>query len=116
MTFKANLLPQAVDSFCQLATSFPEPVHLHAHAGSGIVRGHWGGDLTLERVAAMLKVLTDAATAAEGNLVLPRCPVPWKRDLPVWGRERGDLWLMRQVKRQMDPRNVFNPGRFVGSI
>ena len=110
------MLSQAIASFCQLAATFPEPVQLHAHAGSGIVRGHWGGDLTLERVAAMLKVLTDAATAAEGNLVLPRCPVPWKRDLPVWGRERGDLWLMRQVKRQMDPRNVFNPGRFVGSI
>ncbi len=116
ITFKANMLPQAVASFCPLAATFPEIVHLHAHAGSGIVRGHLGGDLTVERVAAMLKVLTDAATAAEGNLVLPHCPVMWKRDLPVWGQERGDLWLMRQVKKQMDPRNLFNPGRFVGSI
>jgi glycolate oxidase FAD binding subunit len=116
LTFKANLLPQAVAPFCQLAGRLSEVIRLHAHAGSGIVRGHLSGDLTVERVAAMLKELTEAATAAEGNLVLPHCPVTWKRDLPVWGRERGDLWLMRQVKKQMDPRNMFNPGRFVGAI
>jgi FAD/FMN-containing dehydrogenase len=116
LTFKANMLPQAVAPFCQLAARLSEPIRLHAHAGSGIVRGHLGGDLTLGQVAAMLKDLTDAAAAAEGNLVLPHCPVAWKRDLPVWGRERGDLWLMRQVKKQMDPRNLFNPGRYVGAI
>jgi FAD/FMN-containing dehydrogenase len=42
--------------------------------------------------------------------------VAWKRQLPVWGRERGDLWLMRRVKEQLDPRHLFNPGRFVGGI
>jgi glycolate oxidase FAD binding subunit len=116
LTFKANLLPQAVAAFCQQAATLPEPVCLHAHAGSGIVRGHFDGDLTLPRVAAMLKELTDAAVRAEGNLVLPRCPVEWKRELPVWGRERGDLGLMRQVKEKLDPNNIFNPGRFVGGI
>lgn len=116
LTFKANLLPQAVASFCQQAATLPEPVCLHAHAGSGIVRGHLDGDLTLERVAAMLKELTDAAVRAEGNLVLPRCPVEWKRELPVWGRERGDLWLMCLVKEKLDPHNLFNPGRFVAGI
>ncbi len=116
LTFKANLLPQAVASFCQQAATLPEPIRLHAHAGSGIVRGQFDGDLTLPRVAAMLKELTDTAVRAEGNLVLPRCPVPWKRELPVWGRERGDLWLMRQVKEKLDPRRLFNPGRFVGGI
>src|SRR5262249_16742152 len=59
LTFKANLLPQAVASFCQLAAELSESIRLHAHAGSGIVRGHLGGDLTLERVAAMLKDLTE---------------------------------------------------------
>jgi glycolate oxidase FAD binding subunit len=113
MTFKANLLPQAVASFCQQATTLSQPVRLHAHAGSGIVRGHFDGPLTLERATAMLKELTDAAVRAEGNLVLPRCPGEWKRQLPVWGRERGDLWLMRQVKEKLDPHNLFNPGRFL---
>ena len=116
LSFKANLLPQSVASFCQQAATLPEPIRLHAHAGSGIVRGHLEGDLTLQRVAAMLKELTDSAVRAEGNLVLPHCPVEWKRELPVWGRERGDLWLMRQVKEKLDPHNLFNPGRFVAGI
>ena len=28
----------------------------------------------------------------------------------------ADAWLMRQVKDRMDPRRVFNPGRFVDGI
>ncbi|HEY7428976.1 MAG TPA: FAD-binding oxidoreductase [Gemmataceae bacterium] len=116
VTFKANLLPQAVASFCQQTAAQPEPVRLHAHAGSGIVRGHLDGDLTLPRVTVMLKELTDTAVRAEGNLVVPRCPVEWKRELPIWGQERGDLGLMRQVKEKLDPKNIFNPGRFVGGI
>jgi glycolate oxidase FAD binding subunit len=116
LTFKANLLPQTVASFCQQAATVSEPIRLHAHAGSGIVRGHLDGDLTLPRVTAMLKELTDTAVRAEGNLVVPRCPVEWKCELPIWGRERGDLRLMRQVKEKLDPKNIFNPGRFVGGI
>jgi glycolate oxidase FAD binding subunit len=116
LTFKANLMPRGVAAFCRQAASLHEPMLLHAHAGSGIVRGHLDGDLTLERVAAMLKELTDTAVRAEGNLVLPQCPVPWKRQLPLWGRQRDDGWLMRQVKDKLDPRHLFNPGRFVEGI
>jgi glycolate oxidase FAD binding subunit len=116
LTFKANLLPNAVAAFCRQADTLAESLRLHAHASSGIVYGHLDGDLTLPRVAAMLKELTDAAVRAEGNLVLPRCPVQWKRELPVWGRERGDLWLMRQVKEKLDPQHLFNPGRFLAGI
>jgi glycolate oxidase FAD binding subunit len=116
LTFKANLLPHAVAGFCRHAATLSESLRLQAHAGSGIVWGHFEGDLTLPRASVMLKELTDAAVRAEGNLVLSRCPVAWKRELPVWGRERGDLWLMRQVKEKMDPHKVFNPGRFVAGI
>jgi glycolate oxidase FAD binding subunit len=116
LTFKANLLPNAVAAFCRQADSLAETIRLHAHAGSGIVYGHLDSDLTLPQVAAMLTGLTDTAVRAEGNLVLPRCPVEWKRELPLWGRERGDLWLMRQVKDKMDPQHLFNPGRFVAGI
>jgi len=116
ISFKANLLPSAVAGFCLAAAAFPESMHLHAHAGSGIVRGHLDGSLTLERVQAMLKELATLAASARGNLVIPRCPTPWKRSLPIWGAPRGDAWLMRKVKQQLDPRGLFNPGRFVDGI
>jgi glycolate oxidase FAD binding subunit len=114
LTFKANLLPGAVADFCRQAPA--DEFLLHAHAGSGVVRGHAVGDLTLERARAMLKGLTERAAAAQGNVVLPRCPAAWKRELPVWGRPRGDAWLMRRVKETLDPRGLFNPGRFVDGI
>jgi glycolate oxidase FAD binding subunit len=116
LTFKANLLSSAVAGFCRAAAALPEDVLLHAQAGSGVVRGHVLGDLTAERAATMLKGLADLAAAAQGNLVVPHCPAEWKRTLPVWGRPRNDLWLMRRVKEQLDPRRLFNPGRFLDGI
>jgi glycolate oxidase FAD binding subunit len=116
LSFKANLLPGAVASFCLHAAESCGDVRLHAHAGSGIVRGHLEGDLTLGRIQEMLKGLQDLAAAGQGNLILPRCPPEWKRSLPVWGRPRGDAWLMREVKSKLDPKGLFNPGRFVDGI
>jgi glycolate oxidase FAD binding subunit len=116
LTFKANLLPSAVADFCRAAAALPEDVLLHAQAGSGVVRGHVLGDLTAGRAAAMLKDLAEVAASAQGNLVVPHCPTEWKRTLPVWGRPRNDLGLMRRVKEQLDPRRLFNPGRFVDGI
>ncbi len=116
LSFKANLLPGWVGPFCLRAAEVSEGLRLHAHAGSGIVHGHFSGDLTLERVQEMLKGLQGAAEAAQGNLILPRCPPEWKRSLPVWGRPRGDARLMREVKAKFDPRGLFNPGRFIDGI
>ena len=45
-----------------------------------------------------------------------RCPTAWKAVLPIWGLPRGDAWLMRTVKEKLDPRRLFNPGRFVEGI
>jgi glycolate dehydrogenase FAD-binding subunit len=116
LSFKANVLSGAVASFCLLAAGLSAGIRLYAHAGSGIVYGHFSSDLTLERVQEMLKGLQDAAEAAQGNLILPRCPPEWKRSLPIWGRPRGDAWLMREVKAKFDPRGLFNPGRFIDGI
>ena len=116
LSFKANLLPGAVASFCLRAADGADGVRLHSHAGSGVVRGSLFGDLTLGGVQDMLKGLHEAAAAAQGNVILPRCPAEWKRALPVWGLPRGDAWLMREVKVKLDPKDLFNPGRFLGGM
>jgi hypothetical protein len=116
LTMKANLLPGRTARWCLNADSLLERPLLHAQAGSGIVRAHLVGGLTPERAREMLTGLGAEAAAAAGNLVLPRCPTEWKRDLPVWGRLRPDLFLMRRVKEQLDPRRLFNPGRFLDGI
>jgi glycolate oxidase FAD binding subunit len=116
LTFKANLLPHAVADFCRQAVPLREDVCLQAHAGNGIVVGQVPRDLTLEQATAMLKALQPLAAAASGNVIVQRCPPAWKRSLPVWGIPRNDGWLMRKVKEKLDPRQMFNPGRFVDGI
>jgi len=37
-------------------------------------------------------------------------------ELDAWGSAGDALGLMRAVKRQFDPHNILNPGRFVGAI
>jgi glycolate oxidase FAD binding subunit len=110
LSFQANMLPSALASFCLDA---PDGLLLQAHAGNGIVIGHAGEDLTVDRATAMLKGPLTAATAARGNLIVTRCPPAWKATLPVWGAPRNDAWLARRVKDALDPRGLFNPGRFI---
>jgi glycolate oxidase FAD binding subunit len=116
LTFKANLLPGGTAAFCRQAMALHPGVLLQAHAGNGIVRGHVPGDLTVDKARAMLTSLQEAAGSSRGNVVVLRCPAAWKKELPVWGAPRGDGWLMRAVKDQLDPRRLFNPGRFVGGL
>jgi glycolate oxidase FAD binding subunit len=61
----------------------------------------------------MLRQLQDAAATAEGNVVVLQCPPAWKAVLPVWGRPRGDVFLMSAVRDKLDPCRLFNPGRFL---
>jgi glycolate oxidase FAD binding subunit len=113
LRFKANLLPSATADFCRQADNWPDRLMLQAQAGNGIVYGHAGAGLTLDRAASMLQFLQSAAGKAQGNIVLLRCPTPWKKTLPVWGAPRGDYHLMRSIKRKLDPNGLFNPGRFI---
>jgi glycolate oxidase FAD binding subunit len=116
LTFKANLLPSAVAEFCVQASRLYEPLLLQAHAASGIVIGHAEGELTAERAASLLRSLRELAVAGRGQVVVLNCPASWKGRLSVWGPGRGDLELMRAVKEKLDPRRLFNPGRFVDGI
>jgi glycolate oxidase FAD binding subunit len=116
LTFKANVLPRATAGSCQQAAALSEGLLLQAHAGNGIVVGHAAGDLTLERAQAMLGALHAWAGAVGGNVVVLHCPASWKASLPIWGLPRGDAWLMRTLKEKLDPRRLFNPGRFVEGI
>jgi glycolate oxidase FAD binding subunit len=113
LTFKANVLPGTTAAFCRQAAELPQRLMLQAHAGNGIVIGHAESDLTLEQARTMLSILQASAATGQGNVIVPRCPSDWKQKIPIWGAPRGDIWLMRTIKEKLDPRRLFNPGRFV---
>ena len=115
LTFKANLLPRTTADFSTRLDTLGDGPAIHAQAGNGIVWGQVAEIGTPERAAALLKQLQDWA-GPEGNVVVPRCPPAWKAALPIWGKPRADGWLMRTIKQQLDPRGLFNPGRFVEGI
>jgi glycolate oxidase FAD binding subunit len=116
LTFKASVLPSAVASFCRQATALSEALSVRAHAGNGIVVGHLPRGLTKECAAEMVKQLRTLITPGQGSVIVLHCPAAWKDTVSVWGPAREDWWLMRKVKEQLDPRGLFNPGRFVDGI
>jgi glycolate oxidase FAD binding subunit len=113
--FKANMLPSVVAAFCRSADRDPDRPVLQAHAGSGVVYGHWDDSLSQARATELRAAWRAEAQRGQGGVVVKRCPPAWKQALPVWESLPGG-WLMRQVKEQFDPRRVFNPGRFVEGI
>jgi glycolate oxidase FAD binding subunit len=111
--FKANLLPHRVPDFC--ASDFLTGVKLQAQAGSGIVWGY-ADNLTRADADRILKESRALAAADQGRVIVVRCPSEWKNTRFVWDVPRGDMALMRAVKENLDPRRLFNPGRFIDGI
>jgi glycolate oxidase FAD binding subunit len=112
-SFKANVPPSAVASLC---LACDPRLHVKAHAGSGIAWAHVPAGLGREEAPAALEAWRKLAAQHGGTVVVPRCPPDWKSAMNVWGPPPPDAWLMRSVKRQIDPRGLFNPGRFVDGI
>jgi glycolate oxidase FAD binding subunit len=111
LCFRANVLPREAAGFCLAANA--ATIGLRAHAGTGIVIGRLSETVTLEDARSSIQQLREKAVEAHGNLILLRCPIEWKKDLGVWGDPRGDWALMGEIKKRLDPKNLFNPGRFV---
>jgi glycolate oxidase FAD binding subunit len=116
VTFKANFRSsKAIALLGQLCSqSIPWAVQLHA--GNGIAYGHAPPQPDWAALQDGLARLLECASSLQGNLVLYRCPIEWKRQLPVWGQLRDDSWLMNALKSKLDPRGILNPGRFVAGI
>jgi glycolate oxidase FAD binding subunit len=109
IAFKAGVRPAAVAAFCGEADRLLDGGWLQAHAANGIVIGQTSSGEAVGR-------LRDLAAAADGHLVVTRCPAALKSAEFVWGPPRPQVALMRTVKEKLDPRRLFNPGRFVDGI
>jgi glycolate oxidase FAD binding subunit len=66
----------------------------------------------IQRFAA----IESLARAQRGHAVLFTAPGALKAAVNVWGSSPEMLPIMREIKRQFDPSELFNPGRFVGGL
>ncbi len=115
LTFQANLLPSQTLEFVDRATDMG--VAVQSHAGNGIVIGHLPDDASsVEAAAEILTPLRKMAQTGRGNLVVFNCEAEWKQHLPVFGEHEPSWPLMQQLKLQLDPHGLLNPGRFVDSL
>lgn len=60
--------------------------------------------------------LESMAQAQSGHAVLFAAPAELKQGIEVWGSSPPAMSLMREIKRQFDPNELLNPGRFIGDL
>ena len=58
----------------------------------------------------------EALVTLGGSCVVEHAPVAAKPGLDVWGDVGPALGPMQRLKRELDPADVLNPGRYVGGI
>ncbi len=96
------------------------PLASYTRAGSGVTRilVQLGNDRAEDSPAGpgWVKKLLAHVDGLGGNLVVEHAGPELKKHLPVWGAARGDLKVMEWVKKAMDPKGIFSPGRFVGHV
>lgn len=106
ITCKIGVLPTAaVATLTQLDS---QEIGL-IHAGSGL------GILRFDKAETILK-MRSFCESHSGFLTVLSAPLSVKKELDVWGYSGNALDLMRQIKQQFDPENIFSPHRFVGGI
>lgn len=116
LAWKASVRPSQTGRFCLAVADQLIGWDLHAQGLSGVVYGRWRQACSEEKAREMLGVVEGLAAEAGGQVIITEAPWEWKPRLPIWGRPRGDWNLMKHIKRTLDPRNVFNPGRLFSDL
>jgi glycolate oxidase FAD binding subunit len=107
---QVSVRPSQVALLAERANALRSDLLIQAHAGNGIVRIHADNDVSLEEFSRIHQSLL-AGLPREGRIVVLRCPAPWKKHLAIWGPKTSSSPLRAEIKRTLDPDNLFNPGR-----
>jgi glycolate oxidase FAD binding subunit len=110
---KIGVAPTAAVDFCDRLDALTLQQGLGVvHLGVGLGRLHLEGENELARV----QQLRAYCQQHQGFLTLLEAPPTLKQKLDPWGYTGNALEFMRKIKEQFDPKNLLNPGRFVGGI
>ena len=86
---------------------------IQAHAASGIVVARFADFAAADVSKWLLGKLRPAAVERGGSVVVLQTKLEGLAPHIVWGNRTDATVLMERVKREFDPHNVLNPGRFI---
>jgi glycolate oxidase FAD binding subunit len=89
------------------------PIQVIADAHAGTL---WLSVDSSTAATRCFKTALPLATEQHGHAVLFAAPPSAKESIDVWGHLPSSFPIMREIKRQLDPKGLLNPGRFVGGI
>jgi glycolate oxidase FAD binding subunit len=113
LVLKASLVPSVVVEFASAVREIDAAASLQCHAGNGIVIARFAEFPASGLSRTLLHKLTPLAARCGGHVVILSNPQQQESTrASVWGGE-APFALMGEIKRQFDPRNILNPGRFV---
>ena len=106
---KIGILPDAAVEFLEELYLWSNQTELaQISAGSGLGNLQLASD-DLE----LLRKLRLHCTEHGGFLSILESPVAVKQNIEPWGYTGNSLGMMQKIKQQFDPKNIFNPGRYL---
>lgn len=110
---KIGVLPaSAVATMIQIDAIAPESGMSLIHSGSGLGLLRFDGEVSPQVILQMRSL----CESQSGFLSVLTAPASLKQQLDVWGYSGNAIDVMRRIKAQFDPKNIFSPCRFVGGI
>ena len=118
-SIKFNSVPSDVASIMGLLekTNLQHVVHgVLADFGLGTLRSLlWSnGNSSIDR--SSFDAITGPVTQVGSRWILERSPLQFKKEVDIWGIEPDGFSIMQRIKNRFDPKDIFNPGRFVSGL
>ncbi len=116
LVVKAALRPSSTVEFMRLVEEIDPKGSIQSHAGSGVVIARFA-DVTADGVSKLLVgKLQPAAAESGGHVTVLSCTSPGELTRQCWWGSLGEAaGVMGEVKRQFDPKDLLNRGRFIYS-
>jgi glycolate oxidase FAD binding subunit len=95
--------------------ALPAGARAAADLATGVLHLLWPEEPPAESLGLALKALRTALSGV-GQATLWKAPAQVRRQLDVWGPPPASYPLMLAVKQALDPRGLWNPGRFLGEL
>lgn len=115
LAIKASLKPSRTAEFVERLVKIDPQCSVQSHAGNGIVVARLSKD-TSAVSKALVGEIQPAAAEHGGHVIVLSCAEPTELTRQCWWGSAGEaIAMMEEVKRQFDPKDLLNRGRFVYS-